>query len=153
MVGKNIAALRKMRGLNQIDLAKQIHATQSAVSQWETGRTMPDLQQLHILSDYFGVTVDALTSDNGIDARKAFVKNTPKWQVDQSKKRGEIAAEDLEGEIAHIAPSAMDVLSQFLRLMNSLPEDKQAQVAEYALMCAKIHEMEATEEKQGVGKE
>ena len=66
MIGNNIAALRKIRGLTQVDLAMAIHVTQSAVSQWETGKTVPDLQQLYILSNFFGVSVDALTSEKGI---------------------------------------------------------------------------------------
>lgn len=62
MLGKTIAKLRKSKGLTQAKFADMIHVTQGAVSQWETGRTSPDVQQMFILADFFGVTVDALSS-------------------------------------------------------------------------------------------
>lgn len=60
MLGETIAKLRKSKGLTQAQMAKQIHVTQGAVSQWETGRTAPDVQQMFILAEFFGVTVDSL---------------------------------------------------------------------------------------------
>ena len=65
MIGKTIANLRKARGLTQSKFADEIHVTQAAVSQWETGRTNPDVQQMFILAKYFGVTVEEL-SNGGI---------------------------------------------------------------------------------------
>lgn len=61
MIGKKIAALRKSRGLTQTKFADAIHVTQGAVSQWETGRTIPDIQQMYILADFFGISVDELS--------------------------------------------------------------------------------------------
>lgn len=60
MLGNNITKLRKGKGLTQAQLAAAIHVTQGAVSQWETGRTMPDVQQMFILAQFFGVTVEEL---------------------------------------------------------------------------------------------
>lgn len=62
MLGKTIARLRKSKGLTQAKFADMIHVTQGAISQWETGRTNPDVQQMFILSDFFGITVEELTS-------------------------------------------------------------------------------------------
>lgn len=62
MLGKTIARLRKARGLTQARFAAEIHVTQAAVSQWETGRTSPDVQQMFILADFFGITVEELSS-------------------------------------------------------------------------------------------
>lgn len=62
MFGSTIAKLRKQRKLTQAKLADEIHVTQAAVSQWETGRTYPDHQQLFILANYFGVTIEALST-------------------------------------------------------------------------------------------
>ena len=61
MLGHTIARLRKSRGLTQAKFAEALHVTQAAVSQWETGRTNPDVQQLFILAEFFGITVEKLT--------------------------------------------------------------------------------------------
>ena len=69
MLGKTIAKLRKSKGLTQTKFADMIHVTQGAVSQWETGRTSPDVQQMFILADFFGVTVDELSSGTATIAK------------------------------------------------------------------------------------
>ena len=55
-----IRELRKNRNLSQMRLAKELHVHQTAVSQWETGRTEPDMESARLLSDFFGVTIDYL---------------------------------------------------------------------------------------------
>ena len=62
MLGKRIAQLRKMKGLTQEALSDAIHITPSAISQWETGRTKPAVQQMYILAKFFGITVSELES-------------------------------------------------------------------------------------------
>ena len=61
MLSSNIAKLRKRNGLTQIEFAKKLHVTQSAVSHWESGRSMPDTTQLFNIAQLFGMTVDALS--------------------------------------------------------------------------------------------
>lgn len=65
MLNKRIATLRKSMGLTQVDFAKQLHVTQSAVSHWESGRSVPDTVQLFRIANFFGVTVEEL-SNGGI---------------------------------------------------------------------------------------
>ena len=55
-----IKELRKARGLLQAQLAADLGVHQTAVSQWETGRTDPDVSSARRLADYFGVTLDDL---------------------------------------------------------------------------------------------
>ncbi len=52
-VGKNIVKLRKERGLSQERLANELHVTRQAVSNWETGRSQPDLDMLEALAGIF----------------------------------------------------------------------------------------------------
>ena len=47
-------------GITQSELASLCGVHQTAVSQWEKGRTLPDKQTLVRLSDVFGVSVDLL---------------------------------------------------------------------------------------------
>ena len=55
-----IRELRLKRGLSQFELAKICGVHQTAISQWEKGRTSPDAEMLSLLSDYFNVSVDLL---------------------------------------------------------------------------------------------
>ena len=67
MLSSNIAKLRKQQGLTQIEFAKKLHVTQSAVSHWESGRSMPDTTQLINIAELFGMTIDALTGKETIE--------------------------------------------------------------------------------------
>lgn len=58
--GKTLIALRKQRGLTQVDLARLINVSDKAVSKWETGKGYPEISLLLALSDLFGVSVDYL---------------------------------------------------------------------------------------------
>ena len=61
-IGNYIASLRKKRGWTQRQLAKQLNVTHQAVSKWEKGATMPDIETLLAMSKLFGVTVDMIIS-------------------------------------------------------------------------------------------
>lgn len=55
-----IKDLRNKKGLTQAQLAELCSVHQTAVSQWEKGRTDPDRESLKILSEVFGVPVDTI---------------------------------------------------------------------------------------------
>lgn len=59
-----IRILRKSNHLSQKELANMLNVHQTAVSQWEMGRTMPDVEILKKISAIFGVSVDSLLNDN-----------------------------------------------------------------------------------------
>ena len=56
-VGKNIVKLRKEQGMSQEQLAQKLHVTRQAVSNWETGRSQPDLDMLEALAGAFGTDI------------------------------------------------------------------------------------------------
>ena len=55
-----IQYLRKARGISQEGLADQIGVSRQAVSKWESEQSMPDLDKIISMSDYFAVTTDYL---------------------------------------------------------------------------------------------
>lgn len=59
-----IKELRLKRGITQSELAELCSVHQTAVSQWEKGRTLPDKQTLVRLSDIFNISVDLLMGKN-----------------------------------------------------------------------------------------
>lgn len=68
-----IKELRLKRGITQSQLAKLCSVHQTAVSQWENGRTLPDKQTLLKLSDIFGVSVDLLIGKGEPSGKKNLV--------------------------------------------------------------------------------
>ncbi|RSI38984.1 helix-turn-helix domain-containing protein [Streptococcus sanguinis] len=55
-----IQYLRKARGISQEGLAEQLGVSRQAVSKWESEQSMPDLDKIISMSDYFEVTTDYL---------------------------------------------------------------------------------------------
>lgn len=55
-----IQYLRKVRGISQEGLAEQLGVSRQAVSKWESEQSMPDLDKIISMSDYFEVTTDYL---------------------------------------------------------------------------------------------
>lgn len=58
--GKKIKELRLQKTVTQEQLAAHLNLSPQAVSKWENGLTLPDIQLLPELSVYFGVTIDEL---------------------------------------------------------------------------------------------
>ena len=57
---KRIKELREEKELTQKALAEQLNTTNSAVCDWEKGRTQPDLEMLAKLAWLFEVSTDYL---------------------------------------------------------------------------------------------
>lgn len=61
--GKRIALLRRREGLSQVDLAKKLGVTSQAVSKWECGNAIPDIDLLLELSHLYNVTINEMLED------------------------------------------------------------------------------------------
>lgn len=59
-IGRQIAALRKARGITQEQLAAKLSVSPQAVSKWETGKGMPDIELLPELACSLDTDLDAL---------------------------------------------------------------------------------------------
>lgn len=84
-IGSFIAKQRKIKGLNQKQLAEKIQVTDKAISRWETGKGMPEVSLLQPLANALGVSVGELL--NGEIIEKASIANeTDKIIVSTMKK-------------------------------------------------------------------
>ncbi|MBR3401304.1 MAG: helix-turn-helix domain-containing protein [Parasporobacterium sp.] len=61
-IGKKIKDFRMQKGITQETLAGILSVSSQAVSKWETGQALPDIQILPEIAVYFGVTIDELFS-------------------------------------------------------------------------------------------
>ena len=55
-----ILDLRTKKGLSQEELAEKMFVTRQAVSRWENGETIPNIDTLKLLSKYFDVSINTL---------------------------------------------------------------------------------------------
>lgn len=70
-IGANLQELRKKKGLSQIELADKFNYSDKAISKWENGDTIPDIEVLNSLCEFYGVTLDYLTHTEN---KEMFVK-------------------------------------------------------------------------------
>ena len=66
-IGTFISELRKEKNLTQMQLAEKLGITDRAISNWETGRRMPELSLIKPLCDELGITINDLLSGERID--------------------------------------------------------------------------------------
>lgn len=59
-IGDRIQQLRKAAGISQEELADKTGVSRQAVSKWESGQSIPDMEKIILLSDYFNTTTDYL---------------------------------------------------------------------------------------------
>lgn len=59
-VKEQIRAYRSSLGLSQEELAEAVYVTRQTISNWETGKSYPDIQSLLRLSALYGVSLDQL---------------------------------------------------------------------------------------------
>ena len=93
-VGEHIAALRKEKGLTQLELAEKLHVTDKAVSRWERGVGLPDIQTIEPLAAALGVDVleimrgevlPPVQESAAVDEALAYVKESEKLRRQESR--------------------------------------------------------------------
>ena len=62
VVADNLTKLRKSQGLTQAQLAEKFNYSDKAVCRWERGETLPDINILYALCEFYGVTMNDLVS-------------------------------------------------------------------------------------------
>lgn len=86
MLSERIYQLRRARGLSQEQLAERVGVSRQTVSKWETGLSTPELEKLRALCDCFGVTLDALVTEDA--PKDAPAVDTPPSEAKPSEERG-----------------------------------------------------------------
>lgn len=59
-IADRIQSLRRAKGISQEELADRVGVSRQAVSKWESEQSVPDLDRVILLSEYFDVTTDYL---------------------------------------------------------------------------------------------
>jgi repressor LexA len=75
-----IKELRKSLNMSQIEFAKSLSVHQTAVSQWENGRTSPDIDIAKKISELYNVSLDYLLDNDTNSTPASILQNTdPTW--------------------------------------------------------------------------
>ena len=79
--GEFIYNQRKKLGYTQDELGRKLKVTNKAVSKWETGETLPDIQLLEELAKVLNVTLDELLTGVKPEAEKVLVDEKKKQRI------------------------------------------------------------------------
>lgn len=63
---ETLTRLRTERGLSQMELGAQLGMSRQAISKWESGASVPTVENLVAISQWYGVTVDALLEGTAV---------------------------------------------------------------------------------------
>ena len=72
---KNLIRLRKAHNLTQLQLADKLNYSDKAISKWEVGSVLPDIETMSIISEYFGITINDLIYGEKKKIKREFWKN------------------------------------------------------------------------------
>ena len=58
-----LVSLRKQKGITQMEVAEKLNVSRQAISRWEVGSAVPTTDNLKVLSELYGVSIDYLLND------------------------------------------------------------------------------------------
>ena len=123
-IGAKIKQLRLARGMTQEQLGKPLRLSAQAVSKWESGATMPDIQLLPELSVQLGVTIDELFS------------MTDRTRMDR--------IDNMLEDVRYLPAHEFENIEQYLKDKITLPDTK----AEATLLLARLYNKRAREYRE-----
>lgn len=86
-IGKFIAALRKVNGMTQSELAERLSVTNKSVSKWERDECYPDLTLIPLIAEIFNVTSDEILKGARITNTAAADPDTVKSESPKTEKQ------------------------------------------------------------------
>lgn len=94
-IGTKIQTLRKQHGLSQEQLAETLGVSRQAVSKWEAEQSVPDIDKIILICDYFGVTTDYILRNEDLSYSQIAqstnaIENEEKKENTENKKKSTI---------------------------------------------------------------
>ncbi len=77
-IARQIRERRGQLGFSQDDVAAAIYVSRQTISNWETGKTYPDVESLLRLSELFGTSVDELVKGDAAAMERTVADDTRK---------------------------------------------------------------------------
>lgn len=64
IIGTNLSRLRKQKKLTQLELANKFNFSDKTISKWESGESLPNIEILCKLAEYYSITLNDLINEN-----------------------------------------------------------------------------------------
>jgi transcriptional regulator with XRE-family HTH domain len=79
-IGKKIHEIRQQKNITQEQLAKDLAISRQAVSKWESGKAIPDIENLMYISNLYDVSLDELIKgDDEVGQKIVADASAKKW--------------------------------------------------------------------------
>lgn len=79
-IGKRIHEIREQKNLTQEQLASDLAISRQAVSKWESGKAIPDIENLMYISNLYDVSLDELIKgDEKVSQKIVADASAKKW--------------------------------------------------------------------------
>lgn len=84
---KKLKEIRKNEGLSQDQLAEKIGVSRQAITKWETGKGLPDVENMVIIAEIFKTTLDELLRDSAVgqEPKKPVFTSETVYDIDCEK--------------------------------------------------------------------
>ncbi len=116
-LSEKLYELRKKSGLSQEQLAEQLGVSRQAISKWESGSAMPEIDKLITISEYFGVSTDYLLKETGM-------AGSPVENDEKPEKKQRSRATSIAGVIICLVGVIFLVVWGFFVMLNNDASDK-----------------------------
>ena len=80
-IGNQIRGHRRRLGISQDELARRLYVSRVTVSHWETPKTLPDVQSMLLLANFFGTTIDELVRGDVDEMRQMVERDERRTKV------------------------------------------------------------------------
>lgn len=79
-ISSNLVSLRKTSKLTQMEFAEKINYSDKAVSKWENGESLPSVEVLEKICEFYGITLNDIVGEDDIllDKKRAQKMSTSK---------------------------------------------------------------------------
>ncbi len=82
MISERLKELRKQSGFTQEQIAEKLNVTRSAVARWETGKGIPDISNLIVISEVYRISLDELIKgDKQVENKIIADEKSKRWHL------------------------------------------------------------------------
>ena len=87
---ENLKMLRKQAGMSQEQLAEKLGVSRQAITKWETGVGIPDIENIMAISTLFNISIDDLLSNESgskkLPETEYLYESVTEYDIDESKR-------------------------------------------------------------------
>ncbi|MFP4854785.1 helix-turn-helix domain-containing protein, partial [Paraburkholderia sp. BR14264] len=105
MINMNLKKMRKIHRFTQEEVAEKIGVSRQAVAKWESGETVPDINNCKALAELYGIALDDLVNNlDGTEVAGVTPNGKHIFGLVKVGERGQIVIPKKAREIFNICP-------------------------------------------------